>query len=107
MTITVRHRVLRSNRPHKGLDSPFPQDLSRSINPRCEGAEESDRGHVALTCHRLTTHHQPPTVWMVPVAVFEPGQSFLKTGVTTPTQLSQSMQHPSRQPRDGALTLPK
>ena len=107
MTTASWHRPYRPNCPQEGLDSTFSQLLTRSINTRSERAKESDRGHGALPCHRLTTHHQPPTIGMVPITVFEPSQSFLKTRVTTPTQLSQSMQHPSRQPWDGVLTLPK
>jgi len=105
MATAAGHRACRADCPHEGFNSALIQDLSRSIDACFESAQEGNRGHSALPSHRLTTHHLPPAVRVIRVAVLEPCQSLLKARVPAPTQLRESMQHPSRQPWDGALTL--
>ena len=98
MTKADRDRPCGAGNPPKRLHrTPF-QDLPPSTDAGCEGAEESNCGHSTLPRHRTTTHHGPPAIRVIRIAVLEPRQSLLKPGVPAPTQLAQSVQHPSRQP---------
>jgi hypothetical protein len=104
MTRAGRNRPCGAGNPPERLHRTLFQDLAPPTDARCEGAEESNRGHSTLPRHRTTTHHAPPAIRVICTAVLEPRQSLLKPGMPAPTQLAQSVQHPSRQPWHRAPT---
>ena len=105
MTEAGRRRSSSRDDPFQGFRRSPPEDLSLLTGTHGEGAEESDRRDAALPAKPMMTHRAPPAIRVIRLAILEPRQPLLKTGMPAPAQFGEPLQRSCRQPRFCAPAL--